>query len=224
MIAFLSARLRVPLQPEIPVKDHRDPERRRAKLMASQKKHAQLYKSQSWASPSTRAPAGHQMMSAQQLRDRGSRRETGLSKSWSSPGRKPGPPGLKVDIPLNGCSGELGNFWGTSPHSPQELEHIHVEDQKRNALLGQAHGPVSPVSLIYAKKAAKHLKRKATNKRTKESSEEKARRKKEEKRTEREFMKLMLEEADNDTDQAEDRLHTRRPSQEQRVTGSKGGG
>ena len=193
--------------------------------MASQKKRATLYKSQSWAAPSTRAPAGHHLMSAQQLRDRGARRETGLSKSWSSPGKKG--QGLKVDIPLNECQGELGNFWGTSPHSPQELEQMHVENQKQNALLGQAYAPLSPVSIIYAKKAAKHLKRKASNTSTKVSSEEKARRKKEEKKKEREFMESMLEKVDNDTDQpilVADRSPTQLPSQNQKpwATGSKG--
>ena len=192
--------MRVVLQPEIPVKDHRDPERRRAKLMASQKKRAKLYQSQSWAAPSTRAPAGHHLISAQQLRDRGAEREKGLSKSWSSPGKRAGPKlGLKVDIPLNGCSGELGNFWGTSPHSPQKLEQMRINEQKQNALLGQAYAPVSPVSIIYAKKAARKL-RKTANERAKESSQEKARRKKEEKRREREFMESMLEEMSSNTD------------------------
>ena len=74
----------VGMQPDVPIKDRRNPERRRAKLMASHKEHAKLYRSKSWATPSKRAPAGHQLMSPQQLRDKGVQRKTELSKSWSS--------------------------------------------------------------------------------------------------------------------------------------------
>jgi hypothetical protein len=191
-------------QAEIPVKDRKDPEKRRARLMASQKKSAKLYKSQSWAAPSTKAaPAGHQLMSAQQLRDKGAQREKGLSKSWSSsPAGKHGPtePSTPVrrrpkhappplSLPLGECSGELGNFWGKSPHSPQELEVIEITQQRDLAHVGCNHSPISPVAIINAKKAAKHLR---TNQKTRMSAAEKKKRKKEKLLQERSFMENML--------------------------------
>lgn len=203
------------MQGDTPVKDRRDPERRRAKLMESQKERVKLHRSQSWAAaPSKRAsPAGHQLMSAQQLRDKGAQQEAVSSKSWSNPSnaaRQPSTtptrqrpkkaPGLKVDLPLNDCSGDLGNFWGTSPHSPQELQLKEIEEQKNNAHIGEAHSPISPVSIINAKKNAKQLRRIADKRKKQLSPEEKARRKKEMLQVDKRFMESMLHQDDTVTD------------------------
>lgn len=49
------------------VHDTRDPERRRAKLMAERQR-TKKYKTESWATPSARAPPELHRLSAQQLR------------------------------------------------------------------------------------------------------------------------------------------------------------
>ena len=64
---------------------------------------------------------------------------------------------FQADIPVNKCPGKYGNFWGTSPYSPQELERMNLEKQKQNALVGEApRSSISAVSFVSNKSAKRN--------------------------------------------------------------------
>lgn len=233
------------LSADVEMRDKKDPDARRAKLMERQKKAAKLYKSQSWAAPgATTTLDGGKGMTPQQLRDRATKRGAGagkgLSQSWSAPANgKTGPVTsnkgrlkqrgvLALDLPVDNCDGSFGNFWGSSPHSPQGRHSLHLEEQMNLAHVGAAHAPLSPVAIINAKKAAKHLAAKAhrhTAERKQLSEAEKRARKKAKRDKEKAFMAAMVEGEDETAaagDGAEDSQVSKSPAQG-RATPGRGG-
>lgn len=169
------------LTADVEIRDRKDPDARRAKLMERQKREAKLHRSQSWTAPgATTALDREKGMTPQQLRDRAAKRDSGagqgLSKSWSAgapadaspvrlnhrarqePQRHRKQRGvLALDLPVDNCDGSFGNFWGTSPHSPQDRHTLEQEEQMKLAHVGAAYAPLRPVGMMNDKKKQKQI-------------------------------------------------------------------